>query len=386
MKPKNSNFIPEKVLDLRRNQPVYEVAPSKWALLGSGRSKNDCGEWRANASISEDFKWIKRIKDGCRSRECPIDWPRYIQRQIVAVENRFWTFNKTVNHLNKSLKAQGKQQIILGNLRHVVISPPQIVARGLMQTEEGFTALKRQMNYRQDQCGIIAGVSVFHAHRWHDKKDCSKANGLYGVCHACDQGIEYGKWYDSPHWHILGYGYIKNTEGIFDKSGWFIKNIGDRDNVYGVIWYLLSHAAYWSQNPKRFQSLAYLGLLSMQKLKKEEVERALTIGLSPDSVNMHRYTTSNPADPLIGEDGKLRKPVSDLPKYRVGPYYVKLRLNEWFIDGFKIKYRAPWMPNQAAVTIESRLQDLEERFEPRFSTKWWVESCEPLEKPKKRRK
>jgi len=77
-----------------------------------------------------------------------------------------------------------------------------------------------------------------------------------------------GKWFFSPHFHVLAYGWVKGTENIFKEKGWIIKNKGVRKSIKGTISYILSHAGI----KKRRHTLTWWGELSYSKLKLEKDE------------------------------------------------------------------------------------------------------------------
>ena len=106
-----------------------------------------------------------------------------------------------------------------------------------------------------------------------------------------------GKWFFSPHFHVLAYGWVKGTENIFKEKGWIIKNMGIRKSIKGTISYILSHAGI----KKRRHTLTWWGELSYSKLKLEKTD---------DDENKHRCTQCEAVyRPLICfKDGYRCKP------------------------------------------------------------------------------
>jgi len=72
--------------------------------------------------------------------------------------------------------------------------------------------------------GCYGGTMIFHAYR--DKL-------------IDDQKI----WYYSPHFHVVGYGWIAGADKTYQEHGWVIKNIGIRKSVFQTLFYQLSHCA-----------------------------------------------------------------------------------------------------------------------------------------------
>ena len=76
------------------------------------------------------------------------------------------------------------------------------------------------------------------------------------------------EWYYSPHFHILGFGWINDTAENYKKNGWLVKNLGQRDSTFATFWYQLSHAGIKSHN----HALTWFGDLSYSKLKVPDNE------------------------------------------------------------------------------------------------------------------
>jgi len=103
------------------------------------------------------------------------------------------------------------------------------------------------------RAGIVGGVSMFHAYRLSSD----------------------GKtWFYSPHFHMIGYGWVINTKKISSEDGWVIKNKGVRKNsseVYSTVAYLLSHTAI----AKGIHSVTWFGDLSYRSKYALELKREI---------------------------------------------------------------------------------------------------------------
>jgi len=128
---------------------------------------------------------------------------------------------------------------------HVIVSPPKWL------WDLTWTELKKSFRRMIKRAGIIGGVSMFHAFR--RSKD--------------------GKtWFYSPHFHMVGYGWVINTEKISSKDGWVIKNKGIRKSsteVYSTVAYLLSHTSI----AKGVHSVTWFGDLSYRSKYALELKR-----------------------------------------------------------------------------------------------------------------
>jgi len=100
------------------------------------------------------------------------------------------------------------------------------------------------------KAGFIGGSVIFHPYR--------ERTGTQ-------------EWYFSPHFHCLGYGWIRNTKLIYEKYGWVIKNAKLRKTVIGTALYQLSHCGVH----ERYHSVTWFGALAYNKLrvKYPEVEK-----------------------------------------------------------------------------------------------------------------
>lgn len=76
-------------------------------------------------------------------------------------------------------------------------------------------------------------------------------------------------WFVSPHFHIVGFGWIDGTAEAFKKNGWIVKNKGVRDSVFSTFCYLLSHAGI----KKGVHTVIWFGSCSYSKLKIEKEPR-----------------------------------------------------------------------------------------------------------------
>ena len=95
------------------------------------------------------------------------------------------------------------------------------------------------------EIGSVGGSLIFHPFRYHrDSK----------------------RWYYSPHFHIIGFGWLVGTAETYQKSGWIVKNKGVRESVFATLFYQLSHAGV----KHGYHTVTWFGDLSYSKLKVEE--------------------------------------------------------------------------------------------------------------------
>ena len=75
-------------------------------------------------------------------------------------------------------------------------------------------------------------------------------------------------WYPRIHFHVVGFGWLDHIVENYKKSGWVVKNKGERNSNYGTIRYILSHAGI----KKGYHTLTWFGDLSYSKLSMPNYE------------------------------------------------------------------------------------------------------------------
>jgi len=98
---------------------------------------------------------------------------------------------------------------------HVIVSVPK------SYYDKGLKYLRHRCYGLLKRAGVYGGSVIYHPFRYNKVEN---------------------NWFYSPHFHILGFGWVRGTKGIYDKTGWIIKNIGVRKSVFNTAMYQLSHA------------------------------------------------------------------------------------------------------------------------------------------------
>ena len=196
-----------------------------WNLPMSGESKEDCGQWAWRGCLdyqnhSDGMIQAQTYQICCFRASCPDCAGGWAKRSTSRILDR--------------LKASKKNQKYL---KHIVISPPTWLQHKPIEF------LRKEARKMAKRAGIEGGLDIVHPFRQKDKK-----------------------WYLSPHFHYLAFGWVSHTSEIFQKNGWLVKNIGIRENPIGTIMYLLSHAGV----KKRRHTITWFGDLSYSKLKVEK--------------------------------------------------------------------------------------------------------------------
>lgn len=204
-------------------------------LPESGVSKEDCGQWLKRVGCPVDREHFHRVvKKHCDDPLCPVCADHWAGREAVRVTERV-------------LQAEllwHERGMYYGPIKHVMLSPPQEEAKALIESKEGYKKLHSQANRMLKKAGLVAGCTVFHGFRWRNDVP-----------------------YLSPHFHILGYGYLVDSSDFYRKTGWVYKNLGARDSIPGTIKYLLSHCALGYEDGKRaFHALTWFGKLAYNQI------------------------------------------------------------------------------------------------------------------------
>lgn len=160
-----------------------------------------------------------------------------------------------VGYLEQSIKRQRLK------IKHVIVSPLQQVAKEQWIDHKGYIKSRKTAYKIAQQCGVKGGVLIPHPYR------LKCANCGYSPipdhkrsCPTCNQ--DRFLWYFSPHFHIIGHGWVTNTTKNYQKSGWIVKNAGVRKSIYATTQYLLSHAGI----NRGTLTLNWFGDLSRQKM------------------------------------------------------------------------------------------------------------------------
>jgi hypothetical protein len=210
-------------------------------LVGSGESKADCGHFYTVGCLNgeehegmnldgqnmEGKAYLERHKNSCHRPLCPICWEDWATREVAAARKRLDAY-----------VLRGRTLKVI----HVTVSVPH-VDYGLSLQD-----LRRKAYKALKKVHVFGGMAIYHPKRQTDTK----------------------KWYFSPHFHILGYGWLTDVRANYIHSGYVVKNIGIRKTVEGTIWYQLSHAGI----SEKHHSVTWFGVLSYGKLKVRKEEEA----------------------------------------------------------------------------------------------------------------
>jgi hypothetical protein len=207
--------------------------PSDFPLVGSGQAYVGCGSFFTIGCLNVDEHvgmnldgvnmegkaYLQRVKRSCHRPLCPTCWSDWANRETKHAVERLDAF---------VLKGRNLKPI------HLTVSVPSW-HYGLTiekMREKAYAALKR--------VHCLGGALIYHPKR----RGTSK------------------QWYFSPHFHVIGYGWIVDVRRNYVYSGYVVKNIGIRKTVHGTIWYQLSHCGI----SEKHHTVTWFGCLSYGKL------------------------------------------------------------------------------------------------------------------------
>ncbi|GAH91430.1 unnamed protein product [marine sediment metagenome] len=215
-----------------------------FALPGGGLPRSDCGEYFTIGCLAHGY--IEKHVKTCMRADCPVCRQKWAGRLAGRAENRI------------------SQVTGLGPPKHVVVSLPQ-ADFGLVLDD--FPGLRRKVYKIAKRVGVRGALAIFHPAR----RRCPNCGTVpemgHKTCLFC--GNYWFEWYFSPHFHLVGFGWIKGTGEEFLRSGYVVRNVGRRRSVGGTVLYQLSHAGVHL----KFHTITWFGALSYNKLRVEPEPR-----------------------------------------------------------------------------------------------------------------
>jgi len=224
---KRSNFFDE----IHESTNWYTIEQDGWHLPATDDAHDWCGKWQTKGCLNvlahqhterKGKVFIKTYQKSCFRASCEVCYKKWMGRES----------NKATRRIEKYEKLSGEPA------KHIIISVPSWLYNESVKTlrKKAYVILKK--------VNCNGGTLIFHPFRY--KKEIQR-------------------WYFSPHFHVIGFGWITRTEEIYHQNGWIVKNKGLRDSVFATFYYQLSHAGI----KKGYHTLTWFGDLSYSKLKVE---------------------------------------------------------------------------------------------------------------------
>lgn len=235
-------------------------------LVGNGKSLDGCGRWMWRGCLdgeahqkheisaeqlnlfgapAERIHVAEAYHASCGRLQCPVCYEKACGKEAAKIAHRIMEFRA------------GRMKPI-----HVAVSVPEV------QWDLKFRKMRKLAYELAMEVGVIGGSIIFHPFRkWNedDQEDSLKDGFSWKEAPAC--------WYISPHFHIIGYGWIhgERVKSVYKRTSWIIKNLGVRnplqgqtiqDAVRATAHYQLSHCGV----NERFHTVVWFGALSYGKL------------------------------------------------------------------------------------------------------------------------
>jgi hypothetical protein len=223
--------VGEKSGILPKAKSILESLGLDWRLPGYGKQYNDCGDWRARgclnvgdhvqSELDQETKnkiYVEYYHRSCYRAECPVCYEKWAGKEASKIEHR-------LKHLWKH-----------GKVLHVTVSPSEKDVLNIP-----FEKLRQKAYRIAKNRGIIGGSMIWHPFRERDN----------------------GTWYFSPHFHILGFGWVQNVAESFKKDGWLVKNIQEgkeERSIFRTAMYQLSHCGIDAN--KKHRPVSWFGVCS----------------------------------------------------------------------------------------------------------------------------
>lgn len=216
----------------------FDVLGLDWSLPSHGEAYSDCGAWRKRGCLNVDghvnnglFEeiagkvYVELYHRSCVRAECPICYEDWAGKEAKKIEHR--------------LKSVGRS---MGLAIHLSVSPSNHDVYG-----NEYPILRKKAYLIARKSGFLGGSCMYHPFREDER----------------------GLWYFSPHFHMIGYGWIHGTKEVYEQHGWIVKNLGVRESISATAMYQLSHTGIKAGHT----SVTWFGRLSYNKLRVKPMEK-----------------------------------------------------------------------------------------------------------------
>jgi len=259
----------------------------EWGLPAHGQAYKDCGSVKVkgcdNVEKHNHGKVFGRIfKRNCMRKECPVCMEGWASGEAERSLVRMASFVVGSDEVEKVLRdlrvvnSKNPPQIfhrdVVEDLEsmikeyrlkpiHLVLSPPE-KEYSMFEDPSAYRKTREKAYKIAKISGFKGGAMIIHPYRL-KCPTCGIAIPEYQkVCLKC--GGSTFKWFFSPHFHFVGFGWIENAKELYARFGWVVKNLGVRKNVFWTFQYLLSHAGVSNSG---FHTTTWFGDLAYNVLR-----------------------------------------------------------------------------------------------------------------------
>lgn len=278
----------EWVADFYNNESIF-------TLPGQGDQTNDkCGTWvhalscpnhgKSSSQLTLAMDKSKEhdrfvVQHTCGRGGCPVCYESWASRESTRAADRLIQCLDLYRKAGYKIEYQTKtgiRQSLIGKIDHIVVSPPQYLAKELIRTKGGYRTLKTMAIELLKKHGVYGAAIVFHPFRQNDGEDAP----------FIDDIPKYA-WYVSPHFHVVGSAFLTQSDKFFEATGWIYKKEPRRESIKGTIKYVLSHCGIC----EGFQAITYFGLFSNNKIVIDRIEKTTeSINCKCCGEELHEYS------------------------------------------------------------------------------------------------
>ena len=192
---------------------------------------------------------IKLTGRTCFRAECPTCYESWVGKLAGRVEHRILQFIQDKSPRSKAI--------------HFIASVPK--------NQWGWVAsrygdLRRRAYKLAMRSGLRGGVIVFHPFRYACFECGSEKLEGRKICPKCGSGSF--SWYFSPHFHMIGLGWIDGVKEIYQETGWVLKNLGVRESIFRTAQYILSHCGIHD----RHHATVWFGVMGYRNYKASKMK------------------------------------------------------------------------------------------------------------------
>lgn len=250
-----------------------------WYLTGTLEAHARCGEF-VRALGCEDFgkddlKHDRIIETySCHRPGCPECYESWAFREAEKGTERLLEGQKLYHEVGKKFA-----------LKHVAFSPPPSEFKDIKHMiEQGrYNVFKATALGLIKKAGVIGGCIVPHFWRQIGDKDDFDDSNTYQNPYSSPKE---GDWCFSPHFHVIGAGFMIPSVKFHNETGWIYKNLGKRKSIKDTIFYALTHCA----NHTNHHALTWFGIFSYNKLITDFIEfKNITVPCSACNSCLHEY-------------------------------------------------------------------------------------------------
>jgi len=221
----------------RKKRSGSQVVLINWKLPATSPPKEDCGKWvykgcdNCKCHPNKKF-YVEKRRLGCFRACCEDCW---LQKWLARESNRA---TRRVENYQRCRRKYGFSRI---KPIHVVVSP------SWDDKFQRYDILKQQCADILKDSGLNASMVIYHPFAYNKEEK---------------------RWIVRPHFHVIGFGWIKQVKEKAEDRKWIVKNKGIRESLHSTIYYQLSHCGV----AKRVHSVFYFGDLGYRAKYASEIK------------------------------------------------------------------------------------------------------------------